>query len=262
MLVSSRPAIFEHMCQENAGQRSRKIGEGDRIVMNRKHFFRATVMFLLTGLVVIGLASCKLPASKGPQTTSEATNSFPLPGTTEQSSGVTVSIFATQTAQALHPIIVPTSIPPATSAAPSQEATSVPTEPSPTEVTQEPGAPITYVTATPGGPPATYKLAAGEYPFCIARRFDVNQEELLNLNGLTVDSLLSPGQELKIPQTGNPFEGDRSLHEHPTTYTVLAGDTLNRIACYFGDVSPDMIALQNDLELNADLTVGEKLIIP
>lgn len=237
------------------------MGEGDKIVMNRKHFFHITVMLLLSGLVVLGLASCKLPASKGPQTTSEATNSFPLPGTTEQTGGINVSLFATQTAQAKLPQVVPTSIPPATSAAPTQEATSLPTVPSPTVETQQAG-PIVYVTATPGGPPATYKLAAGEYPFCIARRFNLNQEELLSLNGLTVDSLLSPGQVLKIPQTGNPFEGDRSLHDHPTTYTVQAGDTLNRIACYFGDVSPDMIALQNDLELNADLTVGEELIIP
>ena len=118
-----------------------------------------------------------------------------------------------------------------------------------------------YVQATPGGPPAQYTLAGGEYPFCIARRFNVAIDELLSINGLTTSSLTYAGQVLKIPQTGNPFEGSRTLHEHPTDYTIQTGDNLNRIACYFGDVSPDMIALQNNISTN-DLSVGEVLIIP
>jgi LysM repeat protein len=77
-----------------------------------------------------------------------------------------------------------------------------------------------------------------------------------------MDSLLSPGQVLKIPQTGNPFIGNRVLHDHPTTYKILQGDTLNKIACYFGDLSPDMIAVQNNLPSFTDLPVGEVLFIP
>jgi LysM repeat protein len=118
-----------------------------------------------------------------------------------------------------------------------------------------------YVQPTPGGPPPTYTLAEGEFPFCIARRFDVNQNELLTLNGLTVDTLVGPGLELQIPQTGNPFDGTRALHEHPTNYKIQSDDTLNTIACYFGDVSPDMIALQNGLT-STDLPPGEVLVIP
>jgi LysM repeat protein len=66
---------------------------------------------------------------------------------------------------------------------------------------------------------------------------------------------------LKIPQTGNPFDGERTLHEHPTTYKIQDGDTLYTISCYFGDMSPDLIALQNNLS-TYDLPVGEVLIIP
>jgi LysM repeat protein len=128
-------------------------------------------------------------------------------------------------------------------------------EPAPT------AAPITYVQPTPGGPPSSYTLQEGEFPFCIARRFDVNQTELLNLNGLTFNSLLYAGQVLQIPQTGNPFDGIRTLRDHPTTYKILAGDTLYIIACKFGDVSPDMIALQNNLS-TYDLPTGEVLVIP
>lgn len=227
--------------------------------MNLKRFSRTLFLLIMIGMVMIGLASCKLPASSGPQPTSETSDGFPVPGKTEPTSGINISTLATQTAQARPPVAISTTTtnpyPAPTSAVSTPVATSVLVVLTPT------GAPVVYVTATPGGPPAKYTLQEGEFLFCIARRFDLNIDELLTLNGLNADSLLSPGQELKIPQTGNPFIGTRALHDHPSTYTILAGDTLNRIACYFGDVSPDMIALQNHLT-TTDLPVGEVLIIP
>lgn len=228
-------------------------------MMNHKRYLRTLVLILLIGLVVLGLASCKLPASAGPEST-DTGDGFPVPGSTA-TSGINISAFATQTAQARPPVVAPTGdsnqypeptiiIPVATLATDTPEAPSVTSTP------------IIYISATPGGPPATYTLAEGEFPYCIARRFNINLEELLTLNDLTLDSLLSPGQELKIPQTGNTFIGDRVLHEHPTTYKIQAGDTLNKIACYFGDISPDMIATQNNLQSYTDLPVGEVLNIP
>ncbi len=235
--------------------------------MSDKRLLRTLALLLMIGLITIGLASCKLPASTGPQTTSETSDGFPVPGGTKTTNQIDISTFATQTAQARPPLGVSTPTanpypittspnPTATSSIPSPVATTAPEEPSPTPQT------IVYVTATPGGPPETYTLQEGEFPFCIARRFDVNLDELLSLNNLEPDTLLSPGDELKIPQTGDPFVGNRILHEHPTTYKIQEGDTLNKIACYFGDVSPDMIALQNGLKSNTDLPVGETLIIP
>ncbi len=228
--------------------------------MNLKRYIRAVVVLFVMSLIVVGLASCKLPASSGPQSTSQTNDGFPVPGNTEPTKGIDISTFATQTAQAKPPIM-PTGNPyPAPT-----EVTTAPTEVPPTEAapTSTPvTTPLAYVTATPGGPPATYTLAEGEFPYCIARRFNVDLNELLSLNGLTLESLLSPGQELKIPQTGNPFIGQRVLHEHPTTYKILEGDTLNRIACYYGDLSPDMIALQNGLTSYTNLPAGETLIIP
>ena len=208
---------------------------------------------------MFGLTSCKLPASVGPQSTSESSEGFPVPGETKPTAGgIDVSTLATQTSQA-NPSAVTS--PQAPSNTPSNQipsspvATSVPGTPAPTST------PLVYVQPTLGAPPATYTLEEGEYPFCIARRFDVNQAELLTLNGLTPDSFFYAGQELKIPQTGNPFDGSRTLHDHPSTYKIQSGDTLYSIACYFGDVSPDMIALQNTLS-TYDLPIGEVLIIP
>ncbi len=36
------------------------------------------------------------------------------------------------------------------------------------------------------------------------------------------------GYNLKIPQTGNTFFGQRALLSHPTSYTVVAGDTIGK----------------------------------
>ena len=223
--------------------------------MNRISSLRMVIILVLVGLFAVGLTSCKLPASKGPQSNSDG---FPVPGGSDQTpGGIDVSSFATQTAQAAPPGVVNTAAAPSTNppTSSSPQATSVPASPEPT------AAPIVYVTATPGGPPATYTLETGEFPFCIARRFNVSIDELLSINGLTINSATSPGQVLKIPQDGNPFIGARSLHDHPGTYKIQSGDTLNIIACYFGDVSPDMIYLQNNLH-STDLPAGEVLIIP
>jgi len=118
------------------------------------------------------------------------------------------------------------------------------------------------VEPTEGNPPATYTLQKGEFPFCIARRFDLNQSELLALNGLNLDSKPGVGTVLKLPKTGNGFVSNRALKSHPTDYTVKSGDTIYTIACQFGDVSPDMIVLQNNLQSPYNLSSGQKLRIP
>jgi LysM repeat protein len=110
--------------------------------------------------------------------------------------------------------------------------------------------------------PATYTLQLGEFPYCIARRFNLNPSDLLSTNNLGDGSLFYPGLTLTIPQTGS-FPGDRSLHSHPDTYTVDSpGTTVYGVACYYGDVLPQNIAGANGLSLSSPLTVGQKLTIP
>lgn len=109
--------------------------------------------------------------------------------------------------------------------------------------------------------PATYTLSAGEFPYCIARRFNINPDELLTLNGLNDGQILQPGLTLKIPQTGT-FPANRALKSHPTSYTVFSGDTFASIACKFGDVDPVNIAAVNGLSATANLSAGQVLQIP
>jgi LysM repeat protein len=112
------------------------------------------------------------------------------------------------------------------------------------------------------GIPASWTLQKGEHPYCIARRFNVNPDEMLRLNGLSANSTFFGGMVLKIPQTGNPFPANRSLRAHPTTYTVASGDTIYSIACLFGEVDPYAIAAANGLSSPYTLTAGQSLHIP
>lgn len=111
------------------------------------------------------------------------------------------------------------------------------------------------------GRPATYTLQAGEFPYCIARRFNVDPDDLLALNGIGDGQIFQPGLVLKIPQTGS-FPGDRALRPHPTTYTVAVNDTIYSVACKFGDVDPFYLASYNNIVAPYVLQVGKVLNIP
>lgn len=111
--------------------------------------------------------------------------------------------------------------------------------------------------------PATYTLQKGEFPYCIARRFNVDPEELLSLNGLVSGDVYYANFTLTIPQSGKPFPGVRAWHSRPDTYTVSsANKTLHHVACYYGDVDPAAIAQANNIQLTTQLTVGQQLTIP
>lgn len=142
----------------------------------------------------------------------------------------------------------------------------------PAPVTVVPGAttvtPSVVVPTISSTRPASYTMQQGEWPFCIARRFNVNPDELATLNGLVDSQIVQPGLVLRIPQTGNPFPADRAWHSHPATFTVGttadfgAYNTVYAVACWYGDVFPESIAKQNNIPLSATLTAGQLLSIP
>jgi LysM repeat protein len=109
--------------------------------------------------------------------------------------------------------------------------------------------------------PATYTLHEGEFPYCLARRFNRNPDDILAINGLTSNSIVSPGETLTIPTSGT-FPGQRSLLPSPATYTVLVGDTIYSVACRYGDVDPMGIAAANGLSAPHTLTPGSTIQIP
>jgi LysM repeat protein len=152
----------------------------------------------------------------------------------------------------------------APTATPILPGTGVPTSSTPVAATSTPvpgTTPVIVVpTATPGRP-ATYTLHDGEFPYCLARRFDVNQNEIMTLNGFVDGQLYQAGMVVRIPQTGS-YVGNRALHAHPAQYSVKVDDSFYSIACYFGDVDPTSIAAANGLSLTSPLTTGKVLNIP
>jgi LysM repeat protein len=118
-------------------------------------------------------------------------------------------------------------------------------------------------TAVPAGVrPSTYTLQNGEFPYCIARRFNVDPDALLSASGLTSPDLYYPGLALTIPQSG-AFPGTRMLASHPANYTVASADeTVFSVACKYGDVDPGAIASASGISASAKLTAGQVLKIP
>ena len=148
-----------------------------------------------------------------------------------------------------------------------------PTEPLSTPVPSVTVSPIATVTIVPTATQPTstltataiqtYVLQKGEYPYCIARRFNVDPGELLAQSELSNRQTFYAGTVLQIPKTGNPYPGERMQKVHPAIYTVSRSDeTLYAIACQFGDVDPLAIAEVNNLPVDSMLYGGQKLNIP
>jgi LysM repeat protein len=231
------------------------------------------IVFLIAILLVVGLAACtrSIPGAQEEATpTTGASVSAPLtPGATDIMQQI--YLFATQTAQAQEgqpPAGLPEAqetpsaeTPSASEGAPPPAETEPPQAPAESPPAQ-PTAPVVDVPPPTPGLPTSYTLEGGEFPYCIARRFNVNPGELLRLNGLNSYSVFYTGMTLKIPQTGRTFPGNRSLRPHPASYTVRAGDTIYKIACAYGDVSPDAVVAANGLAKPYNLSPGQVLNIP
>ncbi|MFN2198341.1 MAG: LysM peptidoglycan-binding domain-containing protein [Anaerolineales bacterium] len=229
--------------------------------------------FLLFGAAILLLAlllgACQMPASTPPPgtgaTSTLADGDFPRPeDVTNPFEGLEIA--ATQTAMAAQG--TPGSEPGGGEGAAPTETPVVeqpaPTEPEATEApapTNPPKQESDVPKPTPGVP-QSYTLNAGEFPYCIARRYNVNPSELLSLNGLSQYSNVLVGTTLRMPQTGNPFPGQRALISHPDTYRVGAGDTIYKIACAYGDVDPVYMAKYNGLKSPYTLEAGQTLNIP
>jgi LysM repeat protein len=225
---------------------------------------RAYLIAAIALLIAVMLVSCTRSVRTSGTTTAQAPQgadeTIPPDATDVLSQ---IYIFATQTAMASSGVAA--TAPAVTPAAP---ATVAPTKPSvaPTQPVVAPqtggGSSVVLATAPPLVVPASYSLQKGEFPFCIARRFNVDPGELLRMNGLSSYSVYYAGMALLIPQSGRGFPGGRALMAHPTSYSVRGGESLHTIACAFGDVDPNAIAVVNNLTPPYRLQPGQVLQIP
>jgi LysM repeat protein len=223
-------------------------------------------MCLVLIILITSQTACERSITKTKPTEPAAAQAV-TPGATEVMDQI--YLFATQTKLAAEGIIQPqvtqspldlTQVVPTvviTSSVPLDQPTLIIPTPQPTLIQVIPPTP------TPGLP-ATYAIQKGEFPYCLARRYNINPVQLLNYNGLSsaAAASLPTGTVLKIPQNADEFPGTRALQDHPTTYVVKSGDTIYSIACYFGDVDPNAIIFVNGLTEPYKLTVGQTIQIP
>jgi LysM repeat protein len=215
------------------------------------------IIFIVLVSFAIILAGCRLSASTPPPTET--------PDAAMSTLEAELGNIATQTHVAGGGEVGPATQPPQVETTPTTQPDTAPvateevTEPPP--AAQPTSTPVVVSSPTPGIP-TTYQLQKSEFPYCIARRFNVNQSELLNLNGLSGGSVVPVGFTLKIPQTSNNFFGQKALMNHPANYTVVAGDTIYKVACKYGDVDPMAIAQANGLQAPYSLSSGQVLHIP
>ncbi len=224
---------------------------------------KSAILLMAVLILSVALSGCERPASTAPAaiqgvgTTPTQETAFPQP--TLQSGNVQDILSQTQTAAAGLASGGPTEVVPTNTKAPKAVATPKPTKKPAKEKSQN-NAPF-QPNLNPERP-ATYTLKAGEFPICIARRYNLDVPSLLSLNGLAMDSRPKAGTKLKIPETGTWNLGSRALHEHPAQYTVKSGDSFYSIACYFGNLLPDDVAGANGMELSDKLSAGTVLDIP
>jgi len=207
--------------------------------MNKSHMLIFIVIF--SSLL---FSACTMSASTPP----------PITPTTNMSE---IARQATETAIAKTPKAGDTEVPDETQV---NEGDISPTAAAPTStpapIATEKSAPVSYAV------PDSYTLHKGEFVFCLGRRFNILPADIMALNGYESGDILYPGEIVKIPSNGRAYSGDRALQYHPTTYSVIPGDTVYSISCLFGDVDPRAIAAANDLDVDQALTSGTVLQIP
>lgn len=214
-------------------------------------------MLLILLLAVLSLVSaCERKASRAPVVVPQKTDKgkTPLPINNEYT-------HATQTAQAVsaqfnQPTMIVTNSKGTAVAITAMPATPTPAGPP----TPTPLPPTPVVTK-----PAKYAVQSGETIYCLARRFDVDPDDLLAANGLDNWSMLHIGQELTIPQTGKWPGPSRAIEgtSHPDVWQVSPGETVYMVACAYGDVYPEQIlAVNGNIKDPNDLTGLKTIQIP
>lgn len=104
-----------------------------------------------------------------------------------------------------------------------------------------------------------YVVVEGDTLIDIAASMGVPLGDLLRVNGLTVTSLILPGQRLEVPDVNG--SGGSSPAATGPVYTVVAGDTLSGIASRHG-VSLESLLTLNSLSVTSLIMPGMKVALP
>lgn len=107
-------------------------------------------------------------------------------------------------------------------------------------------------------PPTTHTVRRGQTAWEIASLYSIPLADLYWLNGLTEESVLQPGQELRVRLA--PGESPPPTPTPRVTYRVRSGDTLWSVAIQHRLSLEELLAF-NNLTQNAVLSIGQELLI-
>ncbi|MFE6733211.1 LysM peptidoglycan-binding domain-containing protein [Microbacterium sp. NPDC057650] len=110
--------------------------------------------------------------------------------------------------------------------------------------------------------PASYTVRAGDTVWTIAKKHGLRTADILAWNGMTMRSVIYPGQKLKLqkPAAAARPAAAAPAAVTPKTHTVAKGDTVYGIARKYG-TSVSAILAANRLGASAVIHPGQRLIV-
>ena len=121
--------------------------------------------------------------------------------------------------------------------------------------------PATFQPMQPAAP-AEYTIARGDTISGIAGKFGLNTHEVLKLNNLQPNTIIYPGQKIKLSGTGSAPAPAAPAAAAPASaggsYTVKAGDTLSAIAARHNISLSDVLS-RNGLNMRSIIYPGQKI---
>ncbi|NUU30793.1 lytic transglycosylase domain-containing protein [Arthrobacter sp. C9C5] len=118
--------------------------------------------------------------------------------------------------------------------------------------------------------PAQYTIVRGDTISAIAHRYGLSTQSVLTLNKLRANSVIYPGQKIKLTGTANSAAHPAPAKAAPakaaparatgSVYTVKSGDTLSGIAARHGVKLSDVFS-RNGLTMRSVIYPGQKITI-
>jgi soluble lytic murein transglycosylase-like protein len=127
-----------------------------------------------------------------------------------------------------------------------------------------PGRAASSPSPKPAGQLVRHTVKDGEGFITIAHRYGISAVRLAKANGLTLASVISPGQRLRIPGRRVPapmLAAPAAPAARPAYHTVGAGESFFSIAQRY-HVSPWRLAQASRLQLMSTIVPGQRLTLP